>query len=67
MSQKRIACAVLGVLAGIKKRDALKVVFKAYDQQQSMLLPPTLDELIAANHPVRVVNKVLDKIDIQPH
>lgn len=50
----------------MKKRDAPKVVFKVYDQQQSMLLPPTLDELIAANHSVRVVNKVLDKIDIQP-
>jgi transposase len=50
----------------MKKRDAPKVVFKSYDQQQGMLLPPSLDELIAVNHPVRVVNKVLDKIDIQP-
>jgi transposase len=31
-----------------------------------MLLPPSLEELIAANHPVRVVNKVLDQIDIVP-
>jgi len=31
-----------------------------------MLLPPSLDELIAANHPVRTVDEVLSKIDIQP-
>jgi transposase len=31
-----------------------------------MLLPPSLDELIAQGHPVRIVNQVLDKIDIDP-
>lgn len=29
-----------------------------------MALPPTLDELINADHPVRIVNAVLDKVDI---
>src|SRR3989337_1449080 len=29
-----------------------------------MLLPPDLNDLIAANHPVRVVNEVLEKVDI---
>ncbi len=43
----------------MKKRNDLRVVFKTYDQQQAMLLPPSLDELIAQNHPVRIVNKVL--------
>lgn len=42
----------------------LKVVFKANHQNQGMLLPPDLNDLIAADHPVRVVNEVLDKIDI---
>jgi transposase len=42
------------------------VVFKAYMQHQAMLLPPSLDELIAADHPVRIVNQVLEKIDIEP-
>ena len=42
------------------------VVFKAYTQNQAMLLPPSLDELIAADHPVRIVNQVLEKIDIEP-
>lgn len=48
------------------KGPVLKVVFKTYNQRQPMLLPPSLDELIAATHPVRVVSNVLDKIDIQP-
>ncbi|WP_410683473.1 hypothetical protein [Chitinophaga filiformis] len=33
-------------------------------QHQGMLLPPDLSDLIASNHPVRVVNDVLDKVDI---
>jgi len=48
----------------MKKRNDLKVVFKTYNQGQAMLLPPSLDELIAATHPVRVVNKVIDQINI---
>lgn len=48
------------------KGPVLQPVFKAYRQRQAMLLPPSLDELIAANHPVRVVDEVLSKIDIQP-
>ena len=44
----------------------LSVAFKAYSQNQAMLLPPSLDELIGPSHPVRVVSRVLDKIDIDP-
>lgn len=40
------------------------VVFKHYDQNQPMLLPPSLDQMIPENHPVRVVNEVIEKIDI---
>ena len=42
----------------------LKIVFKQNHQHQLMALPPTLDELVAKNHLVRVVNEVLDKVDI---
>jgi len=42
----------------------LSVVFKSNFQHQGMLLPPDLNELIPGNHPVRVVNEVLEKIDI---
>lgn len=48
------------------KGAVLKPIFKAYQQNQIMLLPPNLEELIPKNHPVRVVNDVLNKIDIQP-
>lgn len=48
------------------KGTVLKPIFKAYQQNQIMLLPPNLEELIPKNHPVRVVNDVLNKIDIQP-
>lgn len=41
-----------------------KIVFKTYNQSQAMLLPPDLDELIEQNHPVRVINTVLDSLDI---
>ena len=41
-----------------------KKVFKQYDQHQLMLLPPSFDELIDGNHPFRVVNSVIDEINI---
>jgi transposase len=31
-----------------------------------MLLPPSLEELIIENHPVRLINQVIDQIDIDP-
>jgi len=42
----------------------LSVVFKANHQHQLMVFPPSLDELVAAGHPVRVVHEVLEKVDI---
>jgi transposase len=41
-------------------------VFKHYDQQQILAIPPTLEELIPQSHPVRVVNEVINKINIEP-
>lgn len=41
-------------------------VFKDYCTSQLMLLPPSLDEMIDANHPVRTVNRVIDEIKIDP-
>ena len=42
----------------------LSVVFKANHQHQIMAFPPSLDELVSAGHPVRVVHEVLEKVDI---
>lgn len=41
-----------------------KVVFKTYDQEQLSLLPPSYDDLVPANHPVRIVNTIIDRLDI---
>ncbi len=40
------------------------VIFKQYNQQQSLLLPPSLEELIEAKYLVRVVNEVVESMDI---
>ena len=42
------------------------LVFKDYNPNQIMLLPPSLEELIEEHHPVRVVNDVIDRISIEP-
>lgn len=41
-----------------------KVTFKTYSVGQMNLLPPSLEELIPADHLVRVVNAMLDRIDL---
>lgn len=46
------------------KKPRNRVIFKPYNPNQISLLPPSLDELIAANHPVRVVNSILNQLDI---
>lgn len=43
-----------------------KIVFKDYNPNQVLLLPPSLKELIPENHPVLVVNQVIDSIEIDP-
>lgn len=42
-----------------------KVVFKDYNPKQNFLLPPSLEELIEANHPVRTVSDVIDGLDLE--
>ena len=39
--------------------------FKTYSRQQIPLLPATYEDKIAANHPVRVVDDVVEKIDLR--
>jgi transposase len=43
-----------------------KLIFKTYDQSQLELLPPTAAELIPENHLVRVVNEVIEMLDVRP-
>ena len=42
-----------------------RVSFKPYPQNQLLLLPPSLEELIPEGHAVRVVNTVIDGLDIK--
>ena len=46
------------------KNTMAKIIHKFYNQNDSLLLPPSLGELIPANHPVRIVNDILDRFDI---
>ena len=42
-----------------------KVLFKQYSPNQMMLLPPSLEELIAQSHPARIAHEVIEKIDLE--
>ena len=44
----------------------MKRNFKEYNQQQNWLFPPSIEELIPEDHPVRVVNGVIEQLDIEP-
>jgi transposase len=50
----------------MQKLDRSKVIFKDYNYNQNLLLPPSLEELIDPNHPVRVVNQVVDNLNLDP-
>ena len=43
-----------------------KPTFRPYHQEQLMVLPPSLDDLIAADHTVRIVNDVINRINVEP-
>lgn len=38
--------------------------FQEYNQQQNWLFPPSIEELIPADHPVRVVNGVIEQLNL---
>lgn len=40
--------------------------FKVYNQQQNWLFPPSIEELIPQDHPVRIVNGVIEHLDLKP-
>lgn len=44
----------------------IRPVFKHYSQKQGMLLPPSLEDLIALEHPVRVVDAVIEGLNLDP-
>ena len=42
-----------------------KITYKPYEQHQAYLIPPSADELIPADHLVRLVNEVIDEMGIE--
>ena len=41
-----------------------KITYKPYNQGQAYLIQPSVDELIPANHLVRLVSEVIDQMGI---
>lgn len=39
--------------------------FQAYNQQQNWLFPPSIEELIPDGHPVRIVNGIIEQLDLR--
>jgi transposase len=48
------------------RRKPAKPTFKPYTQAQPSLIPPSWDELIPAGHQVRVVNRAVEQINLEP-
>ena len=41
-----------------------KVIFKSYKENDFLLLPPSLGDLVPQTHPARIVSRVIDHLDI---
>jgi len=46
------------------KRTRKKPAFRQADQNQQMLFPPAVEDLIPVNHPVRLLNKIIDSLNL---
>lgn len=42
----------------------MNINFQDYNQQQNWLFPPSIEELIPSDHPVRVVNGVVEQLNL---
>ena len=41
-------------------------IFREYSQCQGLLLPPSLYEFVPEDHEARIVNEVVDTMDLSP-
>jgi transposase len=41
-------------------------IFREYSQSQGFLFPPLLDQFVPENHEARIVNDVVDTMDLSP-
>lgn len=42
----------------------MDIKFKYYNQQQNWLFPPSIEEMIPEDHPVRIVNGVIEQLNL---
>ncbi len=43
----------------------MRPTFKEYNQDQLWLFPPSIDELVPHDHPVRIVDEIIEQIDLR--
>lgn len=48
----------------LKKTSMAKVIFKSYKENDLLLLPPSLGDLVPQTHPARIISSVIDHLDI---
>jgi transposase len=53
------------ILSPMSKGKSDKITYKPYGQGQAYLIPPSVDELIPADHLVRLVSGVIDEMGIE--
>lgn len=49
-----------------KKRKPSEPTFIEYNQDQGLLIPPSLEEMIPQTHLVRIVNSIIERMDLKP-
>lgn len=43
---------------------SVEIIYKSYNQNENLLFPPSLVELILDNHPIKTVSAIIDRLDI---
>lgn len=66
MESKALFEDIKPLVGGKRRKKWSAPVFKEYNQNQRMLLPPSLGEMVPENHLVRVVSKTIDQMNIEP-
>ena len=46
------------------KKNKKVLVFRRYDQNQQMMFPPAVEDFIPADHPVRLLNNIINKLNL---
>jgi len=66
LSQARaLSCPKVFVPLGVQTNDMTKLHFRPYTSKQPVLFPQRIDEDIAEDDPVRIIDAVLDGIDLK--